>query len=183
MNDLMDEVLLLGRIDAGRMDCHPVPMRLEDFCRQVVVDMESAANAKGRIHFAAQEVGVDAAADETLLQHILSNLLGNALKYSTAAVDFAVSRRGNDAEFVIRDRGCGIPEADRARLFTAFHRGRNVGEAPGTGLGLVIVKRCVEGHGGTLQFESEEGRGTTFTVALPLFNGTTFFHKPGASHE
>ncbi|MCI0534577.1 MAG: sensor histidine kinase [Verrucomicrobiales bacterium] len=66
----------------------------------------------------------------------------------------------------------GIPEADRERLFQAFHRGSNVRQIPGTGLGLLVVQRCVALHGGEIQFESAEGKGTTFTVRLPLFAGT-----------
>jgi signal transduction histidine kinase len=62
-----------------------------------------------------------------------------------------------------------VPEADLNQLFQAFYRGRNVGETPGTGLGLVIVKRCVELHGGKLHFESKENLGTTVTVRVPLF--------------
>ena len=67
----------------------------------------------------------------------------------------------------IRDRGIGIPEADQEWLFNAFHRGRNVGDRPGTGLGLVIVKRCVDLHGGRIKVDSKPGEGTTVTVRLP----------------
>jgi len=66
-------------------------------------------------------------------------------------------------------QGCGIPEADQKRLFQAFHRGANVRQISGTGLGLLIVRRCVTLHGGEIEFESVEGHGTTFTVRLPLF--------------
>jgi signal transduction histidine kinase len=183
MNDLIEDVLMLGRFEAGRMECHPSGLDLEATCRQACADVESAAGTPGRLRFAGYDLSEQAAVDETLLQHILSNLLTNALKYSpaTVPVEFTVTRRGIDAEFVIRDRGCGIPEADRARLFTAFHRGRNVGQTPGTGLGLVIVKRCVECHGGTLRFDSVEGQGTTFTVTLPVFAGTRFFRNRSAT--
>jgi signal transduction histidine kinase len=179
MNDLIEDVLTLGRFEAGRMECRPTALDLEATCRQVCAEVESAAEAAGRITFGGHDLGEQAAVDETLLQHILSNLLNNALKYSPTSVpvEFNVTRRGVDAEFVIRDRGCGIPESDRARLFTAFHRGRNVAQTPGTGLGLVIVKRCVECHGATLRFDSVEGQGTTFTVTLPVFAGTRFFRN------
>jgi signal transduction histidine kinase len=90
-----------------------------------------------------------------------------------------VSRRGKDALFRVIDRGCGIPTADQARLFQAFHRGSNVRQLPGTGLGLVIVKRSVALHGGEITFESGEGKGTTFTVRLPLFaQSLTPTHTP-----
>jgi signal transduction histidine kinase len=66
--------------------------------------------------------------------------------------------------------GIGIPEADQEWLFNAFHRGRNVGDRPGTGLGLVIVRRCVDLHGGTINVDSKPGEGTSVTLRLPIFS-------------
>jgi signal transduction histidine kinase len=105
------------------------------------------------------------------LRHIFTNLLSNAVKYSPPdqRVDFVVQREGDNAICRVTDRGCGIPEADQKRLFQAFHRGSNVRQIPGTGLGLLIVQRCVALHGGEIQFESIEGQGTTFAVRIPLF--------------
>lgn len=92
------------------------------------------------------------------------------MKYSPpgSPIRFHVERRQEQVVFVVADRGCGIPEADQPNLFSAFHRGRNVGHVAGTGLGLVIVRRCVDLHGGTIRFTSPPGEGTTFTVELPL---------------
>jgi signal transduction histidine kinase len=110
--------------------------------------------------------------DERLLRHIFLNLLTNAVKYSEPGrpVDFTLQHDGCEAVCIVRDRGIGIPEADQPRLFNAFLRGHNVGQRPGTGLGLVIVKRCVELHGGTISVSSKPGEGTTMTVRLPLFS-------------
>jgi len=79
-------------------------------------------------------------------------------------VELTVEARAHLAVFTDSDRGIGIPEADAKQLFQAFHRGRNVGSIPGSGLGMVIVKRCVELHHGKIAFESKEGAGTTFCV-------------------
>src|SRR5262249_12981198 len=138
-----------------------------------------AAARDGVINFQTADEIADAWADEGLLQHILTNILGNAVKYSPAgrSVEFSLSRHGNDAEFIVRDYGCGIPEADQARLFTAFYRGSNVGKTSGSGLGLVIAKRCVDLHGGVINCASVEGNGTTFTIKLPLFDGTRLFRR------
>jgi signal transduction histidine kinase len=172
MNDLVEDVLVLGKFDAGRMTCAPVPLNLAALCRRIATEIETAAAREGVIHLQADDLNGEACADEGLLTHILTNLLSNALKFSAAGtrVEFLVSRHAGDARFLIRDRGCGIPATDRARLFTAFYRGGNVGQTPGSGLGLVIVKRCVDLHEGSIQCESEEGKGTTFTVTLPLFD-------------
>ena len=83
-------------------------------------------------------------------------------------MEFTLGFENGTAVFCVKDHGIGIPTGDRKQLFTAFHRGQNVGQIPGSGLGLVIAKRCVELHGGAIECESVEGRGTTFLVRLPL---------------
>src|SRR5688572_18705536 len=87
-----------------------------------------------------------ASGDVSVMSHIFSNLLSNAIKYSPTGsrVSHGVTRGGQDARFVVADGGCRIPAADQSRLFEAFHRGSNVENTQGTGLGLVIVRRCLE---------------------------------------
>lgn len=179
MNDLVEDVLLLGKLDAGALTCNPVARDLAGPCRRAIDEIESAWGHEHAIQFQPECIDQEAMVDETLLHHILTNLLGNALKYSPvdASVDFTLSRSGPDARFVIRDRGCGIPLVDQPRLFTAFYRGGNVGNTPGSGLGLVTVKRCVDLHGGTVTCQSQPGEGTTFTVTLPVFDGTRVFAR------
>ncbi len=96
------------------------------------------------------------------------------MKYSPAGkeVRFSLQHDGANAVFKIQDDGIGIPREDQKRLFEAFHRGHNVGDIPGTGLGLVIVKRCVGLHSGTIDVASEVGNGTTFIVRLKLFGSS-----------
>ncbi|HUS35834.1 MAG TPA: ATP-binding protein [Verrucomicrobiae bacterium] len=171
MSNLMEEALVLSRVDAGKMLCEPALLDLGALCRRITDESLSACRCGGTINLNVApdcEVG---RGDERLLRHIFTNLLSNALKYSSqgAPIDFEVTREGSEAVFAVRDRGIGIPEADREWLFEPFHRGRNVENRPGTGLGLTIVKRCVELHGGRISVQSEVGRGAEFTVRLPLF--------------
>jgi signal transduction histidine kinase len=107
--------------------------------------------------------------DAKLLRHILGNLLSNAIKYSVAdkKVYFSIKGSPEHLTFTVQDQGIGIPQAEQAHLFETFHRAQNAKNIPGTGLGLAIVKQSVDLHGGTISFESEEGKGTTFTVCLP----------------
>ena len=121
------------------------------------------------IELSFAELPAEIQADERLLQHIFTNLLTNAVKYSDAgrAVRFEIESAGAEIVCVIKDEGIGIPEADRDWPFNAFHRGQNVADRPGTGLGLVIVKRCVNLHRGTIQMDSKFGKGTVVTVRLP----------------
>lgn len=171
MSGMMEEALVLGRLETQGMAFKRASFDFRVFCRRVCDEIESATNRRCPIQLELNDAPERANGDESIVRHILTNLLSNAVKYSPAAqpVQFAVRRESDDAIFQITDHGCGIPVADQKRLFEAFHRGSNVRQIPGTGLGLLIVKRCVELHGGTIAFESEEGRGTTFTVRLPLF--------------
>ncbi len=171
MAELIDQVLLLARVEAGKMECKPQPLDLPAFCLQLRDELQAAANGAGSIEVKAHRFTGRAMADESLLRHIFTNLLSNALKYSDpgSAVELSVARRERDAIFEVRDRGIGIPAEDIDQLFQTFRRGTNVGERPGTGLGLVIVKRCVELHGGAVDLQSRQGTGTTVIVRLPLF--------------
>lgn len=171
MANLMEEVLVLSRVESGKLALEPAPVYLANLCRRVADEVRSATSQACRIDLIVEgDCGV-ARADERLLRHILTNLLTNAVKYSTkgARVEFLLGRENRHAICCIRDRGIGIPEADLPRLFSAFHRGSNVGQISGSGLGLVIVKRCVELHGGSIRVDSKVGEGTTVTVKLPVF--------------
>ncbi|BDI19767.1 hypothetical protein ANSO36C_55690 [Nostoc cf. commune SO-36] len=108
--------------------------------------------------------------DQKLLQLILRNLLSNAVKYSPngSTIDLIVSRRDEQVIFQIKDRGIGISVRDQQRLFKPFHRGTNIGNIAGNGLGLALVKKLVDLHGGEISVASEVGIGTTFTIALPV---------------
>jgi signal transduction histidine kinase len=174
MSGMMEDVLLLGRFESDRQQFSPDDLHLKALCRRLADEMRSATAGKCPIELTLDDALPLARADEKLLRHILTNLLSNAVKYSAAGapVRFTVAREGNAAVLRVSDSGLGIPAADQSRLFEAFHRGGNTDQIPGTGLGLVIVKRSVELHGGTIEFSSEEGKGTTFIVRLPVFNPT-----------
>jgi signal transduction histidine kinase len=171
MAGMMEEVLVLSRLDAGKLNFQPASLDLNGFCRRIVDEVLSATSRRCLIELSLNSLPTEAEADERLLAHIFTNLLSNAVKYSEpgATVHLAVEREGHDAVCVVRDQGIGIPEEDQQQLFNAFHRGSNVGTRPGTGLGLLLVKRCTELHGGKVQVNSRIGQGTTVTVRLPVF--------------
>jgi PAS domain S-box-containing protein len=166
MGGLMEQVLLLGRVDAGNLAFKPIPLDLDALARKLADESLSATNRKCLIEWTAENDLSGAFADEALLRHIFANLLSNAVKYSPAGslVFFTARREGVRAIFTLRDSGIGIPAADLPTLFEAFHRGSNVGDIPGTGLGLVISQRCAELHGGSIQVHSRPGEGSVFTV-------------------
>jgi PAS domain S-box-containing protein len=171
MAGMMEGVLVLSRLDAGKLDFQPATLDLNQFCQRVVDEVLSATNRRCRIELALRGVPSEAAADERLLGHIFTNLLSNAVKYSEegSGVRFRIERDGRDAVCAVCDQGIGIPAEDQPQLFNAFHRGTNVGSRPGTGLGLLLVKRCAELHGGNVRVSSRMGEGTTVTIRLPVF--------------
>ena len=179
MTNLLDDVLLIGKAEAGKLDYNPVLLDLVQFCRNLVEEIQTTTKSH-TITFISQNNCTDKGQsscervymDEKLLRHILSNLLSNAIKYSPqgCSVNFDLVCEREEAVFKVRDRGIGIPEKDRAKLFDSFHRASNVGTISGTGLGLAIVKEAVDLHGGKIAVESEVGVGTTFIISLPLNN-------------
>lgn len=181
MGGMMEEVLVLSRLDAGKMDFKPEPLDIRRFCVRLVDEALSATDCRCPIRLHVGEIAETALIDESLVRHILTNLITNAVKYSEpgAAVELNVMPDNLDLICVVRDRGIGIPEAEQSCLFSAFHRAANVGQRPGTGLGLVIVKRCVELHGGSIRLESRIGEGTTVTVRLPVFRASAMSKPHG----
>jgi len=171
MRELLEDVLLIGKAEAEQIKFKPESMDLEKFCREIVEEEQERALNQQIITLRMTDWELTKVCmDEKLLRHILSNLLSNAVKYSPtdSVVELELACQDGAACFWIKDRGIGIPVADKEHLFEMFHRGTNVGTIPGTGLGLAIVKRAVDLHGGEMTVESEEGVGTTFLVRLPL---------------
>jgi signal transduction histidine kinase len=170
MAAIMEEGLLIGSFDAGKMRFKPAELEPRQFLQGLVDEVLSTTGGRCPIELSFAEMPAEIKADERLLRHIFTNLLSNAVKYSDPgrAVRFEIARAGAELVCAIRDEGIGIPEADLEWLFNAFHRGHNVHDRPGTGLGLVIVKRCVDLHGGRIKVESRSGEGTVVTVQLPI---------------
>jgi signal transduction histidine kinase len=171
MGGLMEQVLLLGRAEAGKLSFKPAALDIVTLVNCMIDEMRSFSHEHCPITLHCPDDLDGAVADEALLRHILSNLLSNAVKYSPpgAAVTLTLQRQHHSLVIQVIDQGIGIPEKDQAHLFEAFHRGSNVADQSGTGLGLVIVKNCVEAHGGTITFHTSTGQGTTFTVTLPVY--------------
>jgi PAS domain S-box-containing protein len=169
MARLMEEALLIGSLDAGKMEFKAALLDLRTFVRRLVDEVSSATDRRCPIKLSLRKVPAAIQADERLLRHIFTNLLTNAVKYSDPGqvVRFEIGCDKAEVVCVVRDQGIGIPEADQQWLFNAFHRAHNVSDRPGTGLGLVIVKRCVDLHGGKIKVESKLGEGTVVTVRLP----------------
>jgi two-component system, OmpR family, sensor kinase len=125
--------------------------------------------------------------DSKLLSQVFGNLLSNAIKYSPGggSVEISVERVSGEVVVAVEDHGIGIPANDFARLFERYQRGSNVSGIVGTGVGLYLAKVIVDLHGGTTDVQSKEGKGSRFTVRLPIkpakqTSGVVFRDESGA---
>lgn len=173
MTHMLENVLLIGRSDSGQLEFKPSPLAIAPFCLGLVDELRSFKTSQfSHIHLALElpEPDQQFLLDETLVRNIVGNLLSNALKYSPerGEVRFTVRQIDNQLLFIVSDQGIGIPLADQPHLFESFHRASNVGAIAGTGLGLSIVKDAVSCHKGSIEVQSEVGRGSRFTVTLPI---------------
>jgi signal transduction histidine kinase len=143
-------------------------MDLVALARRAVAEQQQTTE-RHTLHLEAPSTALVGDWDGRRLERVLSNLLDNAVKYSPdgGQVVVSVQREGDWAVVVVRDRGVGIPEDDLPHVFERFRRGANVtGRIGGTGIGLAGVRAIVDGHGGTVHVDSQEGVGSTFTVRL-----------------
>jgi signal transduction histidine kinase len=168
---LINDVLDLSKVEAGqvKLDVHPFSLR-EALERGVVMVRERATEDGVRVAFSADpEVDV-VDGDERRIKQVIFNLLSNAVKFTPAGgeVDVSATRLNGEVRVSVADTGPGIAPDDRERIFEEFQQTETGGEHhEGTGLGLALSKRFVELHGGRIWLESELGRGSTFTFALP----------------
>lgn len=174
LNLLIEDLLTLSRLESGQFELQLEPVDLRDCCHRVqevlAVRLQGHSDVIS-LHF--PEVFPPVMADANRIDQVFFNLLDNAIKYGTAA-DLRIRIEGEVhdemVELRIRDNGPGIPTEDQPHLFERFyrvHKSRSR-DAGGTGLGLSIVKHIAQVHGGSVSLESVPGRGSTFTLRLPV---------------
>ena len=169
ISQMLDDTLLFAQAESAKINFDPKPLDLVKFCHNLVEELHMSMSEK-RINFVSKVELINAFFDPKLLDYILNNILGNAIKYSpkNSRIDFIINYQEKYIIFKVKDQGIGIPITDQKRLFEAFYRGSNIGNIPGNGLGLSIIKTLVDLHGGQVNLESEVDKGTTITVMLPL---------------
>lgn len=170
MTQLLNDFLVLNQDETGELEFNPTLLNLVGFCRNLLAELEQDDNSQHAIAFTSEYPSIQAYLDTKLLRHILSNLCSNCFKYSPlgSTVKFSVTTQNNQVIFKIQDFGIGIPSLEIEHIFKLFYRASNVGNIPGIGLGMSIVKKAVDLHGGEITVESSLKAGTTFTVILPF---------------
>ncbi len=168
--ELINEVLDLAKVEAGKLDLRPTVFDLEELVRQTIDQMQPLADRKG-IRLGAEADGrQDVEADRGRIRQVVFNLLSNAIKFTPegGSVRVLLSGDGRTARLEVVDTGVGIAMDDQASIFEAFKQAAAAAGLEGTGLGLTLARQLVEAHGGSIDLESEVGRGSRFTVVLPL---------------
>jgi CheY-like chemotaxis protein len=189
---ILSDILDLASIEAGKTMLDHAPVAVDDLCRSALQVVKASAQQKGLRLRRSIEHGISGVrADERRLTQILVNLLDNAVKFTSAGgsvgLDVSVGTEQDQIYFVVWDTGIGIAEADYARLFEPFTQvdgtlSRSYG---GVGLGLTLVRRLVDLHGGSISLESTPGQGSRFTVSLPWADGENVApeeHRAAGSH-
>ncbi|MEB3308991.1 MAG: PAS domain S-box protein [Snowella sp.] len=171
LRDMMEEILVLSRIDANKVSLNFEKVDIKNFIKEIIEDVEISTKNKQKILFSVIDLTTfnkQIYIDPKGLHHIVSNLLTNAIKYSPPESPIECIIELNTTETIIKitDYGMGIPANDLPHIFDSFHRASNVENISGTGLGLNIAKKYVELHGGNIEVKSQVDVGTTFTVHL-----------------
>lgn len=174
MIELVNTLLNVSRIETGTLQVKPEDTDIIKLCEDVIEEVRPSLEAK---HIRLEKTFAQTCVvrtDPNLLRIVIQNLLTNAVRYTPDAGEVRVkaASEGDAARIVIADTGCGIPREAQSHIFTKMYRAENAAKmvAQGTGLGLYMSRAFIETLGGTVSFVSEEGKGTTFTVTIPIKN-------------
>jgi len=173
LSRLVEDVLSVSQLEAGSARLVVDDVQMARLLRQVVEDMQASADEKNvELILSLPPKVPTIRGDKDRLTVVLTNLVGNAVKYTPAGghVEVTCEEDGARLQIRVRDTGIGIAPEDQPRVFEKFYRAQNeeVARIPGTGLGLAIAQETVRAHGGTIELVSELGKGSTFTVTLPI---------------
>ena len=168
MTQMMENVLIIGNMDSGNFEFFPDKFKLKPFCYSIAKNIELNTGGKTQINFKYLAKKEEYNLDENLLGLIITNLLTNAVKFSMESekVNFFILSEDDRLKFVIEDFGEGIRRNEIKKIFDPFYKSANANTVTGYGLGLAIVEKAVEAHGGKIEVESELYRGSKFIVIL-----------------
>jgi len=173
LTQLINNILDFSRIEAGRKEYRFAPTSVGRIVNEVLEAYRFPIEQQGFELLVDIEPGLpDVEADSEALGQALLNLVNNAIKYSreTKSISLSVRRAGEAVAISVSDRGIGVPKAEQRKIFEKFYRGEAslVHETKGSGLGLSLVEHIMEAHGGTVDVESTPGKGSTFTLVVPI---------------
>jgi len=168
---LISDILDLSKIEAGRMELSRESMKVAPAFAEVISALHPLAEKKSQALLQQVETGLQVHVDAMRFKQVLTNLVGNAIKFTPEGgrIELIARQVDDRVRIEVRDNGPGIPREQQQRIFEAFFRLTETGSATeGTGLGLAITARLVELHGSKLEIESQPGEGACFNFSLPL---------------
>ena len=179
MSTLMEDILLFGKIEAGKVVFKPCETDLSALLIELFNDRQLVPGDSRSISIQEKGIRRKIMVDPTLMGHIFTNLVVNAIKYSSGAPapTLVLDYKENCLMIMVTDQGMGIPPEDQKNLFQSFYRASNAENIPGTGMGLAIVKQFVELHGGIVSIRSEEENGTEVILELAYNNEVMEINK------
>lgn len=171
LTSILNDFLSLNKLEEGRVENQPQHFDLQHFCHETIEEIRGLAKSGQNIILNSSEKNVSVFLDPRLLKNILYNLLSNAIKYSEKDILCESSVAKGQLHIRVIDQGIGIPETDKQHLFERFFRASNATNIQGVGLGMNIVQRYLSIMGGDISFESEEGKGSIFTLTFEVDEG------------
>ncbi|WP_051554630.1 PAS domain S-box protein [Maribacter antarcticus] len=171
MTTILEDILIIGKSDAQKLDYNPELLDIISLIKDIITEYQLSEFKDRDIIYDIPLPKIMIQVDKKWIKHMVLNLLSNALKYSKddTRVEISIKKEQDSVSFCFRDRGIGISKEDIKLLLSPFHRGNNVGEISGTGLGLSVLQKAVELHKGKIEIESEINIGSNFKVILPVF--------------
>lgn len=170
LTQLLDDVLILMKTDSVGLDFHAEHLDIVSLCQGVLEQIRQNDSQQHMFQFTTAMDTFPYEGDPKLLRSAVRNLLTNAVKYSPpqSTVSLDVSRVDGVVAIRVTDQGIGIPDVEQQRIFDPFFRATNAHPVPGTGLGMAITKQAVDAHQGVIELDSVAGKGSTFTIKLPV---------------
>jgi PAS domain S-box-containing protein len=166
---ILNDFLSLGKLEEGKIDVNTEPIHVGHFMHEITEEVQSFLKEGQTVTFECDPNIEEIQSDSRILRNIMFNLISNASKYSdiNKRIHLTCAKGNGQILLGVKDDGIGIPKADHKHLFDRFFRASNAGQVQGTGLGLNIVKRYADLLNGKIDFTSDYGKGSTFTVVLP----------------
>ncbi|WP_443632844.1 PAS domain-containing protein [Candidatus Marifrigoribacter sp. Uisw_064] len=173
MTIMLEDILIMGKSEVQRLEFNATELDLVVLVKNIISDYQLTQEKEREVIYKISIDKIMLNADPKWIKHIIINLLSNALKYSEAPASIIIEIRQEENEVIlsVTDQGIGISEKDQKSLFEPFHRGKNVGNIQGTGLGLSVLQTAIDLHKGKIKVESKLNNGSTFIVSLP-YEGT-----------
>ena len=167
---MLEDVLIIGKSDSQKLDYNPDLLDLVSLIKDLISEHQLSESKSKTVIYDTSSPVIMIRADKRWIKHIVINLFSNAIKYSAAdkQIEISIKKEQSEISFSFKDYGIGISKKDIELLFEPFHRGDNVGEISGTGLGLSILQKAIDLHNGKIEVESEIGKGSNFTITLPI---------------